>query len=640
MKLDHSIASVRIDGNYVPLAEGVTVYDGLNIRLALENKAENFYSWVVRIENTLDTRSSRITELLGLDTTIAVSGEARMNTLRGDDCTVRSFFPESFTLVDGETVSRAPVGARSSDTSAFPYFDLSDESGAGVVCGIGWSGEWKLDVTRCADSVRLLAGFYDCDFYLEPHESVRSVRVLLYIGEGGEDRLRQQFVRLHREHYSPIPRIEADTYFPLSVQCFDRYYWANIRGENGLNFFETEEAQLCITQNAAKCKQFNTFWLDACWFDGACRTGVGNYRYAEGFPYGLKQIADSARAGGMRFMLWFEPVRAMKDTDIYKAFSGDDTKLIPLEGSTDRLVNLGDPEVRAYQLENISRIIAENGVAVYRQDFNLCPLEALRSIEVEGRRGIAQIRFVEGIYQLWDSLSERFPGLVIDNCASGGRLIDVETNMRAIPCWRSDMACRPSPISAQNEILGLSKYVPYHQGSSFDYTPYFLRSAMTTGIACEFGFISGKIDPAREESSLKGLSSEKFLATEVKNRTSLDPVAAEAGLRDAMRLREYWQGDFTALTTPADHRGATVAYQLHLADENRGVAVVLRREEAPEEFSLKLSGLKADGEYELILSDEALAEKSASATGELLMNGFPVRLEEAPSSLLLFYRLI
>ena len=201
------------------------------------------------------------------------------------------------------------------------------------------------------------------------------------------------------------------------------------------------------------------------------------------------------------------------------------------------------------------------------------------------------------------------------------------------------MACRPSPLASQNEILGLSKYIPYHQGGAYDYTPYFLRSAMTTGVACEFGFLSGIIDPEKEENSIRGLSAEKFLATEVKNRTAaIDPKAVETGLLDALRLREYWQGDFTALTPPADHRGAVIAYQLHLADEGRGVAVVLRREEAPEEFSLKLSDLKADSEYELLLSDEALKETRALASGELLTKGFPVYLTSAPSSLAVFYR--
>lgn len=31
-----------------------------------------------------------------------------------------------------------------------------------------------------------------------------------------------------------------------------------------------------------------------------------------------------------------------------------------------------------------------------------------------------EIRHVEGLYKFWDYLLDRFPGLMIDNCAAGG----------------------------------------------------------------------------------------------------------------------------------------------------------------------------------------------------------------------------
>ena len=146
---------------------------------------------------------------------IPVKGAARLNTLRGDDCTIYSYYPESFSLTDGETVSRRPTGGRSSNTTAFPYFDIEDETGNGLVCGIGWSGQWKLDVTRKEDAVCLKSGFQDCDFILEPHEKVRSIRILIYFGSGSEDKLRHRFVHLHRKYYSPIPTFDNDTFFPV-----------------------------------------------------------------------------------------------------------------------------------------------------------------------------------------------------------------------------------------------------------------------------------------------------------------------------------------------------------------------------------------------------------------------------------------
>ena len=96
MNLPETFASVRMDGTYLPLGNGITTAGGLKFHLTLENKAENLYSWVVHLENDSDLPSPRIQEFLGLDLRIPLTGKAQLNTLRGDDCTIYSFYPESF----------------------------------------------------------------------------------------------------------------------------------------------------------------------------------------------------------------------------------------------------------------------------------------------------------------------------------------------------------------------------------------------------------------------------------------------------------------------------------------------------------------------------------------------------------------
>lgn len=638
MKLPDSLASVLIDGRYTPLPAGSTAVGDLKFDLILESKAENLYSWVVYLENDADTPSPRIQELMGLDLTIPATGSAQLNTLRGDDCSVYSFFPESFTLADGDSIRRSPVGGRSSNTTAFPYFDLEDASGTGLVCGIGWSGQWKLDVTRTGDTLRLAAGFQDCDFILHPHEKVRSVRILLYLGKGTEDQLRQQFVRLHRRHYSPIPTFDNSTFFPVSASPFDRYYWGNPPENGKLNYFETEDAQINIINLAAKCNCFNAYWLDACWFEGTFRNGVGNYRYGAGFSNGLRKLSDLAHRNGMRFILWFEPVRAFEGTDLNKLYNHDKSKIISFPNVTKVLANIGDPEIWQYQFDHICRIIEENGVDIYRQDFNIDPYEYLKTIETPDRIGIAQIRFVEGMYRLWDALLERFPGLMIDNCASGGRLLDVETCMRALPLLRSDMCCRPSPLAMQNEVLGLSRYLPYHQGGSWDQSPYFMRSSFTTGIGTNFAFLTGIIDPEKERRSMAYVTQECHRATELKYLGDFRPETVNDAMKDVLRLREYWNGDFTSLTPPSDSKEDTIAYCLHLPEEDRGVALVFRREEAPETYLLKIPDADSGKMYRLVLCAEDLTETEMILSGRLLAEGFPATIDWAPGSLAVFYR--
>ena len=638
MKLNKNLASINIDGKYYQLKKGENIIGGLKFSIELENKSENLYSWVVNLQNESDEKSPRIKELFGLDTTINVKGETHFNTLRGDDCSIHSFYPESFVLEKDTHVERTPVGARSSNTTAFPYFDIKDESEFGLVCGIGWSGQWKLDVYRNGDDVRITAGFCDCDFILNPREKVRSVRILIYFGKGSTDEIRQRFVRLHREYYSPIPDVDKG-FFPIAGQCFDRYYWGNAPKGDEVLYLESEDAQYKIIDAEIKCKQFNAFWIDAFWFDGAFRTGVGNYKYAKGFPNGLKQIGEYVHKNNMKFVLWFEPVRCNKNTEIANRFGYDKTKIISLPNAERMVVNLGDEEVWQYQFENISKVIEENGVDIYRQDFNIDPYDYLVSIEDDDRKGLVQIRFVEGMYRLWDALKERFPNIIIDNCASGGRLLDVETLSRSIPLWRSDMACRPSPASMQNEILGLSRYIPYHQGGAFDYTPYFVRSSMTTGIACELPFLEGNIDPSKEETSLKAVSEPRFLISELKNKT-IDTSRVQKQFDELLRIKEYWKGDFTPLTPPSDKFDAIIAYSLKMPNEDNGVVLVFRREEAPKDYTIKLKNICEDKKYSLILSDESLIESAKIISGKELKEGFKVIIDQAPASLLIYYSAI
>lgn len=640
MKLTENLASVNIGGEYVPLSKGTTTVGKLKFDLALENKTDGLYSWVVCLENDSEERSPRIREFLGLDMVIPVKGAARLNTLRGDDCTIYSYYPESFSLTDGETVSRRPTGGRSSNTTAFPYFDIEDETGNGLVCGIGWSGQWKLDVTRKEDAVCLKSGFQDCDFILEPHEKVRSIRILIYFGSGSEDKLRHRFVHLHRKYYSPIPTFDNDTFFPVSASPFDRYYWGNPPENGKLNYFETEDAQINVIKKAAECGCFNAYWLDACWFDGAFRNGVGNYRYGDGFPNGLKKLSDLAHRNGMRFILWFEPVRAFAGTDLNKRYNHDKTKIIAFPNVAKVLANIGDPEVWQYQFDHICQIIEENGVDIYRQDFNIDPYDYLKAIETPDRIGIPQIRFVEGMYRLWEALQQRFPGLIIDNCASGGRLLDVETCMRAIPLLRSDMCCRPSPLAMQNEVLLLSRYLPYHQGGSWEESAYFMRSSFTTGIGTNFAFLTGIIDPEKEDRSMRYVTYPSHLASELKFLGNFDPANVASAMKDVLRLREYWSGNFTALTPVSGKKDALIAYTLRLPEEDRGAVLVFRREEAPDTFVIRLPEINLDATYTLTLTDEDFVETTDVVTGKMLFEGYPVKIPQAPGSLLLLYKVL
>ena len=130
-------------------------------------------------------------------------------------------------------------------------------------------------------------------------------------------------------------------------------------------------------------------------------------------------------------------------------------------GENGGLYKLNDPEARAFLTNLLVTRIREFGVDVYRNDFNIDPLHFWRQNDTPNRQGITEIRYVEGHYEMWNRFREEFPGLWIDNCASGGRRIDLETTSISIPLWRSDTCCWAGhPEWDQTQTLGLAQYLP------------------------------------------------------------------------------------------------------------------------------------------------------------------------------------
>ena len=84
-------------------------------------------------------------------------------------------------------------------------------------------------------------------------------------------------------------------------------------------------------------------------------------------------------------------------------------KIIKLLNNPNRLLNLGNEDARRWLTDHISGMIKKEGIGMYRQDFNMNPLQYWRSADKPDRQGITEIRYVEGLYEFWDELLRRHP---------------------------------------------------------------------------------------------------------------------------------------------------------------------------------------------------------------------------------------
>jgi alpha-galactosidase len=328
----------------------------------------------------------------------------------------------------------------------------------------------------------------------------------------------------------------------------------------------------------------------------------------------MRPIADAAKKAGMKFLLWLEPERAICGSPL--TIEHPDWFLGEKKPGNNLLFNLGIPAARKWLIDFTSGLIEKHGIDCFRQDFNMPPLEYWRSADAADRQGMHEIRHIEGLYEFWDELLRRHKGLLIDNCASGGRRLDLETTGRSIPLWRTDFPGGPSyiPIGPQAHTYGLAYWIPCN-ATGF-YAPgdtYRLRSSMSSGISFPIGGAPEK----SEDTSFLWNWYRKMLA-------------------EVRRATPCFLGDFYPLTPHSISPSEWLAYQMHRPDLDEGFVLAFRREKADfDSAQFRLRGLSAGATY---VVEDADRGKDQKLRGEILAaDGIQVKARR-PESRLIFYR--
>ena len=578
--------------------------------------------WVLRFRNLSGGNSGRISEVKVADLRMdyPASGPLSLHYAEGNKISRADYAPRTKVFDSGEKLHFEPSGGRSS-SEAFPFYNIeSKASGQGVMMAIGWTGTWFSDFRQVGQkSLCVEAGMANIDLYLKPGEEIRvpSVAFLFWSGTqmDGHNRFRR-FLLEHRYH-----KVEGE---PV------RHYLSS-----GFNYRDPQPfgEYSCITSEWAvaminRYRQFglvpDVFWLDAGWHTGASdyqegknwASTTGNWTVdRERFPDGMKPVSDAAHAAGAKFMLWFEPERVVKGTQWaveHKELMLDCPQPAGSEEADWLLFDLGNDEACDWLCKYYGDFLEENGVDWYRQDCNIKPAPYWAHNDEPGRKGIKEIRHIENLYRFWDYLLDRFPEMVIDNCASGGKRLDWETISRSVPLWRSDYYHHDDPDGYQCHTYGLNYFLPIHGTGILLPDKYSFRSSLSSTLIYNWKITE------------KGVS-----VLEMQER-----------LAEYRSISDYYLEDYYPLTGDGDLTGHDVwlAYQMHRPSDGTGIVVAFRREEsAVDNCPVRLQGLSPEKSYELTDSDTGV---SVIKTGRELSEGFRLFLDSPKSSLLIKYKVL
>jgi len=433
--------------------------------------------WIPTLVNNSTKPSERVTEVRSLAASWQTRGPVDFYGNKGSEIELDDF--EDRTELDIDTITLMPEGGRSS-AGIFPFFALTDRHDA-LAIGIGWSGRWDATLRHTSGKLEIEVGLPQVGFVLRPQESVRLPSILLAQAPGANQDQVRRLVRAHLTSHV-VPRgPDGNIYNLISHGTMHQYHVTRVVSEQ----IEIEAMERAAAQG------FEAHWVDACWYGNTTDwdNEVGNWSIRRSdFPRGLRPISDRAHELGMKFIFWMEPERARPHTkwprahpNLFLSFPGDPGEHDDNRWKKDNLVlNLADPRAVDLAFETISSLITEFNADIYRQDFNTTPLDAWYAADAPDRMGMTEIRYVEGLYALWDRIQAAHPGIVIDNCASGGHRIDLETLRRAVVLSRSDVvdvgnqAGQEGKMDIVNQVQcwGLGHWLAGHAGLNATFDAY------------------------------------------------------------------------------------------------------------------------------------------------------------------------
>ena len=602
---------------------------GLSVRcVAVVYRDFPAVEWVLYFKNTGATNTPILSDIRALDSGLPHKRDrtkrdrtAVVHYANGSESRVDDFAPMLAPLgptLDAqqarwiEEANPLQLGSKEGRSSCgmLPFFNV-DVGTEGVIAAIGWTGDWTANIYQTDTEVRLDAGMGRTHLKLLPGEEIRTPRIMLLFWEGERMRGHNLLRRFVLAHHSP--RIDGQpARVPVSLVTW------------GGNFAEKHIAHGQWIKDSKLPLDF--LWVDAGWY-GNDETKVGadvfnsNWSKLVGdwfpnpgyFPDGLKPVGQALKEMDIGFLLWFEPERVRSGTRW--AREHPDFLLGPDPTGTRFLLDLGNPAARRMLTDHLVKLINDGNISCYRQDFNIDPRPFWDAADAPDRVGMAEIRFITGLYQLWDDLLARCPGLLIDNCASGGRRIDLETMSRSLPLWRSDAQCFPgfNATAMQGHTHGLGLWVPLSAAICEREDTYMFRSALGPGM----GLIMSEFEK------------------DSRNSFSLDWLRTR--LQELNEVRDYFLGDFHPLISFSLAEDAWVAWQFDRPDLGAGVVLAFRRPQSPlVQAMLSLKGLETESQYEFRDVDSGALTQLSGKEG--LERGLRVEMPDKPAARLLIYR--
>ncbi len=256
-------------------------------------------------------------------------------------------------------------------------------------------------------------------------------------------------------------------------------------------YFDFNEHKLLRLAKAGKEAGIELFVLDDGWFgtrdDDHQSLGDWHIVNSKKLPHGLAGLAEKINALGLDFGLWIEPEMVNVNSELYRAHP-EWSMEIPgkhhSEGRTQRVLDFANPEVVDYMITTMTDLLGSANISYVKWDMNRIISDCFSQYLPAERQQETFHRYVLGFYRLAKALTEAFPEILFEGCASGGNRYDLGMLCYFPQIWASDNTDAVSRLSIQD---GLSYGYPLNTAGAHVSSCPNHQTLRTTPLESRFG---------------------------------------------------------------------------------------------------------------------------------------------------------
>lgn len=209
-------------------------------------------------------------------------------------------------------------------------------------------------------------------------------------------------------------------------------------------YFQFDEEKILEIAEKAKDLGVELLVLDDGWFGKRDDAGssLGDwYSDRRKLPQGVEGLSEKIEAMGLKFGLWFEPEMINKESCLYREHEEWVIRTPGRPASHGRnqyVLDFSNPAVVDYIYDAMEKVLSNSKISYIKWDMNRNITEAYGTALEARRQGEFFHRYILGVYDLYERLTDAFPHILFESCASGGARFDAGMLYYAPQGWASD----------------------------------------------------------------------------------------------------------------------------------------------------------------------------------------------------------